>query len=134
MRIRRCGDATSRCTATCFRLAKLRRVASAFILLSTLHGIFNASDTSHPVKALRVPEAVVRRVGSAAAPIRFKSLLELRILDRLRQIFVLLATRAADGLDGRELRFGQINFALDHIGFAEILANLRVIRVERAGL
>jgi len=34
----------------------------------------------------------------------------------LREILVFLATGAADRLDGRELRCGQIELALDHIG------------------
>src|SRR4051812_17680619 len=51
--------------------------------------------------------------------------------DRLREVLIFLAIGSADRLDRPELLAGSSDLALDHIGLAEILANLRIVRIER---
>src|ERR1700736_6220766 len=52
-------------------------------------------------------------------------------VDHLREILIILAIGAAEALDRRQLLLGEVDLALEHIGFAEIFAYLGVARIER---
>src|SRR6202042_2343539 len=54
-----------------------------------------------------------------------------RLCQRAGQILVILAVLTAKFLDRGQLLFGEIVLALDDIGFAKVLAHLRVIGIER---
>src|ERR1700691_5348701 len=54
-----------------------------------------------------------------------------RLCQRAGQVLVILAVLTAKLLDRRQLLFGEILLALDDIGFAKVLAHLRVIGIER---
>ena len=55
----------------------------------------------------------------------------MRLIQGLGQIAIILAVfRAAELLDRRQLILGEVELALDDIGFAEILAHLGIIRIE----
>src|SRR5262249_46311158 len=56
------------------------------------------------------------------------------IEDGLVEILVLFAARAAERLDGGELFLGQVNTTLHDVGLAQILAYLRIFRIEFDGL
>src|SRR3984957_3576614 len=57
------------------------------------------------------------------------------VVERLGEVAIILAVlRAAELLDRRQLLLCEIELALDHIGLAEILAHLRILRIERARL
>jgi hypothetical protein len=56
---------------------------------------------------------------------------ELRVLERLREILVLIAAGAADRLDARKLGLCEVELALHDIGLTQIFADLSVARIER---
>src|ERR1700722_1788294 len=59
----------------------------------------------------------------------------MRVVERLLEVLIFLAVAVATNrFDCGELFLGEIELALDDIGFAEIFAYLRIIRIERDGL
>src|SRR4051794_25839837 len=66
-----------------------------------------------------LPEALIRSSTGRA------------IRDCFGKVLIFLAIGAANRLDRSELLSCSLDLALDHIGFAKILANLRVARIER---
>src|SRR5271166_1829831 len=63
------------------------------------------------------------------------ALKRVRVIQRLGEFAVILAVRrTADLLDRGQLIFGEVELAFDHIGFAEILAHLRIVGIKGDGL
>src|ERR1700692_1845391 len=60
------------------------------------------------------------------------SLESVGVVQRLGELAVILTVlRTADRLDCSKLILGEIELALDHIGFAEILSHLRIVGIKR---
>jgi hypothetical protein len=102
--------------------------------VAKLHNQILISATSESIRALNEEQkgSRVRHLSLLDSPLAPGLLSQcVCLLEGLGQILVILAFLSAQLLDRRQLVLGEIKFALDDIGFAEIFAHLRIGGIER---